>query len=95
MLSNSSSKKLQWVSCISHLEAMYCVRGQKVSKFQPVVLITDKSEECLGYEHGVIPTVPSPAVVSKFFLLCELYTRNKKEMSKPERQEVLEYCRGR
>lgn len=33
--------------------------------------------------------------VTKFGLLCELYTRNKKEMSKSEKQEVLEYLRGR
>lgn len=32
---------------------------------------------------------------TKFGLLCELYTRNKKEMSKPERQEALDYLRGR
>ena len=27
--------------------------------------------------------------------MCELYTRNKKEMSKKEKTEVLEYVRGR
>ena len=27
--------------------------------------------------------------------MCELYTRNKKEMSKTEKTEVLEYVRGR
>ncbi len=31
----------------------------------------------------------------KFGLLCELYSRNKKEMSKPEKLEVLEYVRAR
>ena len=31
----------------------------------------------------------------KLGLLCELYTRNKKEMSKDEKHEVLEYVRGR
>ena len=35
------------------------------------------------------------AVVVKFCLLCELYSRNKKELSKSEKQELLEYCRGR
>ena len=39
--------------------------------------------------------VDSSAVVTKFCLLCELYTRNKNEMSKAEKQEVLEYVRGR
>ena len=32
---------------------------------------------------------------AKLGLLCELYTRNRKEMSKKEKQEVLEYVRGR
>ena len=35
------------------------------------------------------------AVVTKFGLLCELYTNNKKEMNKSEKQEVLEYLRAR
>ena len=33
--------------------------------------------------------------ITKFGLLCELYTHNKKEMNKSEKQEVLEYIRGR
>ena len=32
---------------------------------------------------------------AKLGLLCELYTRNKKDMSKGEKHEVLEYVRGR
>ena len=35
------------------------------------------------------------SAVTKFGLLCELYTRNKKDMNKAEKQEVLEYLRGR
>ena len=33
--------------------------------------------------------------ITKFGLLCELYTHNKKEMNKSEKQEVLDYIRGR
>ena len=33
--------------------------------------------------------------ITKLGLLCELYTHNKKEMKKSEKQEVLEYLRGR
>ena len=36
-----------------------------------------------------------PTAVTKFGLLCELYTRNKKDMNKAEKQEVLEYLRAR
>ncbi len=36
-----------------------------------------------------------PAGAVKLALICELYTRNKKEMSKKEKNEVLEYVRGR
>ena len=35
------------------------------------------------------------AGAAKFGLLCELYNRNKKEMTKKEKQEVLDYVRGR
>lgn len=35
------------------------------------------------------------AGAAKVCLMCELYTRNKKEMSKKEKHEVLEYVRGR
>lgn len=33
--------------------------------------------------------------VSRFVLLCQLYTQNKQEMSKVERKEVLEYVQAR
>lgn len=45
-----------------------------------------------------IPSLNCVSLVSaatKFGLLCELYTRNKKEMNKKEKHEVLEYMRGR
>jgi len=33
--------------------------------------------------------------MAKLGLLCELYTRSKKDMTKEEKHEILEYVRGR
>ncbi len=50
-----------------------------------------------GSGRGVVSVgiVWSGTGAAKVCLMCELYTRNKKEMSKKEKHEVLEYVRGR
>ena len=44
---------------------------------------------------GVVSCVLWTAGAAKLGLMCELYNRNKKEMSKAEKHEVLEYVRVR
>ena len=44
---------------------------------------------------GVVSCILWTAGAAKLGLMCELYNRNKKEMSKAEKHEVLEYVRVR